>query len=98
LTYYELLKELRRAYKGRAGAVTNYIVRDNSEIGYSMVSEYIDFRDTDKTMLSLRMITARQDFITFTRTSSGITWMNENIIQKMADMRLAEREQHDTTL
>lgn len=91
MTYYELLKQLRRAYKGRSGAIAHYIVKDNSDIGYSMISDYIDFSNTSKSMLSLRMITARQDFVTFTRTEEGTKWVYENIITKMIQMRNEER-------
>ena len=83
MTHYELLKALRRAYKGRRSDVVHYVVKDNSELGYSMITEYMDLGNTDTAILSLKMITNRQDFMTFTRTEDGVKWVYDNCITKM---------------
>ena len=90
--FSKILRSIKAVHKGQSSAMIRYVVRNDSELGYKLQTEFFDFHNTDKCLLSIHIITHRPDFASFSGTEDGVKWMHENVITKMIEMRKRERQ------
>jgi len=86
MLHNKIFAEIKVAHKGQSSAMVRYVIRDDSELGFSLQSEFFEFRNVDKCMLSIHIITHRPDFASFSGTESGVKWVYKNVIVKMMEM------------
>ena len=91
MNYNKIFKELRTAHKGQSSAMIRYVVYDNSELGYALQTEFLDFRDVDRCMLNIHIVVHRPDFAHFTGTEDGVKWMFENVMKKIMKLNKKAR-------